>query len=357
MKDRLSAFRRAMKRLGVADFLLTNPADFFYLTGFTGDESAVLITNRDVFLITDRRFEEQIKHECAWAKTYMRRGSLNAEIASVCKERKIKQLAVQSDKLSLADAQELRKLNRSAKLVPAAGIMASMRLFKTPDEIRVMNKAIRVAQDAFLAMRKTIDLDQTEIEIAARLEYEMKSRGASRPSFPTIVAEGPNAALPHAHPGRRKVRKGSAILIDWGARVGGYCSDLTRVLFVGSIPRKIGEVYRIVLDAQVAAIDHVKPGQRMCDVDAVARTLIAKAGFGDQFNHGLGHGLGLDVHEAPSLSWRSKELLKPGMVVTVEPGIYIPGVGGVRIEDDVLVTPKGHRVMSRLDKTIQGAVL
>lgn len=357
VKDRLAAFRRPMKKLGVSGFLLTNPVDYFYLTGFTGDESAVMVTPRDVHLITDRRFEEQIKHECGWAKTYMRRGSLNAEIAQACKDLKIKKLGVQGNHLSLADADELGKLCRSVKCIPNAGILTTLRRFKSPDEIRAMNKALRVAEEAFQSLRKAIKPGQTEIEIAARLEFEMKSRGASGPSFPTIVAEGPNAALPHAHPGKRKARKGSAILIDWGARVGGYCSDLTRMLFIGSIPRKIGEVYKIVLDAQLAGIDHVKPGNRMCDVDKVARSLIAKAGYGDNFNHGLGHGLGLDVHEAPSLSWRSDEALKPGMVVTVEPGIYLPGVGGVRIEDDVLVTSKGHRVLSRLDKSLTSAVI
>ncbi len=357
LKPRISAFRRAMKKLGVSGFLLTNPVDYFYLTGFTGEESAVMITNRDVYLITDRRFEEQISRECAWAKTFMRRGSLHAEIATCCKDVKITRLGVQANHVSIGDMAALRKVIRSVKTVPASGLVAGMRLLKTEDEVRVLNKALRVAENAFKALRESIAPGQTEIEVAARLEYEMKSRGASGPSFPTIVAEGPNAALPHAHPGRRRVRKGGSLLIDWGARVGGYCSDLTRVLFVGSIPRKIGELYRIVLDAQLAAIAQVKPGRRMCDVDEVARSMITRSGFGDEFSHGLGHGLGLDVHEAPSLSWRSDEPLRPGMVVTVEPGIYISGVGGVRIEDDVLVTQKGHRVLSRLDKALEGAVV
>ncbi|MEK7732384.1 MAG: M24 family metallopeptidase, partial [Planctomycetota bacterium] len=207
------------------------------------------------------------------------------------------------------------------------------------------------------AMLSTIRVGQTELEMAARLEYEMKRRGASSPAFPTICAEGPNAAVPHAHPGLRKVKRDRAILFDWGARVGRYCSDLTRVVFVGSIPPKLGEVYRIVLEAQLAGIAAVKPGRRMCDVDAAARKIIADAGYGDAFTHGLGHGLGLDVHEPPSLSFRSKEELEPGMIVTVEPGIYLPGVGGVRIEDDILVTPTGGRILTKLDKTLVGAVI
>lgn len=185
----------------------------------------------------------------------------------------------------------------------------------------------------------------------------MRRRGATGTAFPSICAEGRNAALPHAHPGARRVKHGSAILFDWGARVGRYCSDLTRVVFVGSIPPKIGAVYPIVLEAQRRAIAALRPGARMCDVDAVARDYIRDAGFGEAFNHGLGHGLGLDVHEPPSLSWRSTEKLEPGMVVTVEPGIYLPGVGGVRIEDDCLVGERNGRVLSGLGKSLSEAVL
>jgi len=246
---------------------------------------------------------------------------------------------------------------RGTQLVLAPPIVESMRRLKDEAELAVMRRAIRVAEDAFEAMRKTIRSGQTELELAARLEYEMKCRGASAPAFPTICAEGANAAAPHAHPGRRKIKRGSAILFDWGARVGRYCSDLTRMLFLGSIPARLREVYSVVLEAQLAGVAAVRPGWRMCDVDDAARSVIKRAGFGDRFTHGLGHGLGLNVHEPPSLSWRSKEELEPGMLVTVEPGIYLPGVGGVRIEDDVLVTPKGNRVLTSLDKSLEGAVV
>jgi len=246
---------------------------------------------------------------------------------------------------------------KGIRLIPAPPILAQMRRLKNDDELAAMSRAIRVAEDAFKATLLTIRPGQTELEMAARLEYEMKRRGASGPAFNTICAEGPNAAKPHAVPGNRKTRKGSAILFDWGARVGGYNSDLTRMVFVGSIPPKIGEIYRIALEAQQAAIAAIRPGRKMCDVDGVARKIITDAGYGKQFTHGLGHGLGLEVHEAPSLSWRSKEELVPGMVVTVEPGIYLPGIGGVRIEDDVLVTSRGHRVLTHLNKSLESAVI
>ena len=355
--NRLSRCRQQMKKHRVAGYLLSNPTDYFYLTGFTGEDSAVLITPKDVHLITDGRFDESSRQECPWARKWMRKGLLNPEIAKVLKELKLKSAAVQTEHLTVDSHAEINKLTRGCRLSTAPAITAEMRCLKSPAELTVMRKAIRVAEDAYEALLGTIRLGQTELEMAARLEYEMKIRGASGPSFPTICAEGPNAALPHAHPGRRKVRAGSAILFDWGARVGGYCSDLTRVLFVGSMPCQVGEVYAIVLEAQLRAIAAIKPGVRMCDVDAVARGFIAAAGHGEAFNHGLGHGLGLDVHEPPSLSWRSDAKLAAGMVVTVEPGIYLPRVGGVRIEDDILVTPTGCRVLSRLDKKRDNAII
>jgi Xaa-Pro aminopeptidase len=357
IKERITRCRRQMKKVGAGAFLVSNPRDFFYLTGFSGDESAVMVTPRDVYMISDGRFEEQLKKEAGWAKTYMRRGMLNDEIAKACEDLKIKKLAVQSEALTLADHDEINRLTNGTRLVAAPTLMGGLRILKSPGEVRAMSKALRNAEEAFVAMRQTIKVGQTELEMAARLEYEMKARGATAPSFPTICAEGANAALPHASPGQRKVKRGSAILFDWGARVNGYCSDLTRMVFVGGVPRKIGEIYDVVLDAQLAAIDAIRPGRRMCDIDAVARKIVTDAGYGDQFNHGLGHGLGIDVHEAPSLSWRSTAKLEPGMLVTVEPGIYLPGVGGVRIEDDVLITTTGKRVLSTLSKRLQDAVI
>lgn len=346
-----------MKKSGIDAYLVTKRMDQFYLTGFTGEDSTVLVTPKVIHIISDGRFDEAINQECPWVTRWMRKGLLNAEIARVFGELKLRKVAIQADGLSLADHDELRKLRKQSKLIPAPPIIGRMRTLKDKTELAAMGKALRIAEDAFLALRETIRVGQTELELAARIEYEMKIRGASGPSFATICAEGPNAALPHAHPGNRKVKPGSAILLDWGARAGFYCSDLTRMIFVDTIPPKLGRVYNIVLEAQQRAIAAIRPGARMCDVDTVARSYIAEAGYGPQFNHGLGHGLGLDVHEPPSLSWRSSDKLVAGMVVTVEPGIYLPGIGGIRIEDDVLVTPQGRRVLSRLGTSAAQAVI
>ncbi|HNQ21618.1 MAG TPA: Xaa-Pro peptidase family protein [Phycisphaerae bacterium] len=357
IKQRLARCRRDMKKHGIGAYLLSKRMDGYYLTGFTGEDSAVLVLPREVHVITDGRFETSFNEECPWAKRWLRKMLLNDEIANVCRQLKLRRVAVQGDALTLDDHDQLRKLNGATRLVKAPPILSDMRKHKDDSELVLLRQALRVAEEAFRAVCKQICLGMTEVELAARLEYEMRARGASGPSFPTILAEGPNAALPHAVPGRRKVRMGSALLMDWGARCPFYASDLTRVVFIGRIPPRLGEVYEIVLAAQLRAIAAIRPGARMCDVDKVARDYITQAGYGKEFGHGLGHGLGLDVHEAPSLSWRSKEPLAEGMVVTVEPGIYLPGVGGVRIEDDVVVAPNGCRVLSRLPKNLADMVI
>ncbi len=354
---RLSDARSEMAKRDLPAYLLTRHMDTYYMTGFTGEDSAVIVTPRAVHLVSDCRFDEAIGSEVPWVKKHLRKALLQDEIANVCRRLKLERLAFQADDISVEMLAALRKLARPTKFVIAPPIVNRLRIAKDARELKTLGEAIKVAQDAFMATRRSIRVGQTEQELAARLEYEMRKRGSSGAAFGTIVAEGSNASHPHAHSGKRKVKPGSAILFDWGATVGFYRSDLTRCLFMGKIQPKIGRIYQIVLDAQLAAIDAIRPGARMCDVDDVARGLITKAGFGKQFGHGLGHGLGLDVHEPPSLSWRSKEKLEPGSVVTVEPGIYLPGVGGIRIEDDVLVTSTGHRVLSDLKKDLQSAVL
>ena len=354
---RLALVRERMAKKNLPAYLLTDRMDGYYLTGFTGEDSAVLITPKVVHLISDGRFEESIKAECSWAKVSLRKGLLEPEIGSVVRGYRLPKVGIQADRMTVESQAAIRKAARPVRLVKAPPIVNDLRKFKDEIEVDILLEAIKVAQDAFKAMRRTIRVGQTEIELAARLEYEMKRRGATGPSFPTIVAEGPNAALPHAFPGQRKVKNGSAILFDWGAAYPFYCSDLTRMLFLGKVPAKMRKIYGIVKDAKDKATAAIRPGARMCDVDAVARNHIAKAGFKKYFGHGLGHGLGLYVHEAPSLSWRSQEKLKAGMVVTVEPGIYLPGVGGVRIEDDVLVTDDGARVLSSLSTELEDAVI
>ena len=357
IKQRLAACRAKMKKAGFSAFLVTNRPDQVYLTGFTGEDGGVLITAKDLCLLTDSRFQTSRKMEAPWAKAVFRKFTLEDELGKLAKKLRLRKLGIQPDYVPLATCSVFRKAVKPTKVVAAPNLVGDLRLHKDNYELKMIRASLRVAEKAFLKTIRRIRVGQTELEIAARLEYEMKVLGSSRPSFETIVAEGLNAALPHAFPGKRKVRRGSHILIDWGAYLSWYCSDLTRVVFVGRVPPRIREIYEIVLEAQLKAIEALRPGARMCDVDAVARKHIKKAGYGRYFGHGLGHGLGIDIHEAPSLSWRSKAELEPGMVVTVEPGIYLPGVGGVRLEDDVVVTQRGCRVLSGLTKEINELVV
>lgn len=355
--DRLARLRTKMRKKGMSALLITNRVDQIYLTGFTGEDGAALITRRAVVLLTDGRFETSHKKEAPWATAHLRKGTLAAALADILRRKKMTEVHVQAEYTTVDTLSSFRRAARGVRFRPVRDMVGRMRIRKDPGEVRAIENAIRIAESAFRATCKTIRAGQTERQIAARLTYEMQRRGAQGPSFPGIVAEGPNAALPHAVPGDRKIRRGSAILLDWGAVADHYVSDLTRVVFLGRPPKRIARIYEITLEAQRRAIEAIKPGKKMTEVDGVARTVIAETGHARHFGHGLGHGIGLDVHEPPRLSYAGRGRLEPGMVVTVEPGIYLPSVGGVRIEDDVLVTPSGNRVLSRLSKDLGQACL
>lgn len=354
---RLAALRERMKEGRIKALLITVDSDLFYLTGFTGEDSAAFITETGVHIITDGRFKDSVQRECPWADVFIRKGLLTAALAERIRRLKLRSVAVQGQGLTLDRYESLSEELPAVRMAAAPFRVASVREKKGQEELRLLGRAIRVAEGAFEATRAAIRIGQTELEIAARLEYEMKTRGASGPAFATICAEGPNAALPHAHPGKRKVKQGSAILLDWGARVERYCSDLTRMIYVGGISSKWRKLHDVVDEARRRAIAGIRPGVTVKEVDSAARTHISDQGWGEAFSHGLGHGLGLDVHEAPSVSWRTDEVLEEGMVITIEPGIYLPGFGGVRIEDDVLVTAKGARVLTHLPRDAASAVL
>lgn len=355
--ERLRGCRAAMARERIPAYLITQRSDQIYLTGFNGEDGAVLITPREVVLITDGRFDEAAERQAPWAARFLRGPHLTEGIAEVAGQHRVKSMAVQPEHMTLAMLDALGRACRGIRITQAPPIASRLRRIKDRTEIGLIRHSIAVAEGAFKATRKALRPRMTELEVAALLEYEMKKRGAARPSFQTIAAVGPNAALPHAEPGDRRLTANSMILLDWGAHCEGYCSDLTRVLFMGKISPRLKHVYQIVLDAQLKAIAAVAPGRRASEVDRVARDHIDACGYGDAFSHGLGHGLGLDIHEDPRLKRGFDDVLEPGMVVTIEPGIYLPGVGGVRIEDDVLVTSSGHEVLTTLNKTLRWATL
>ncbi len=354
---RLAACREALARRKLDALLITNRVDQFYLTEFDGEDGAALVFPEDVCLLTDGRFAEEAQNNAPWTVRVVRTGALKDAVHRVTRRHRVRRLGFQPEHISVALFGELRKLLRPAQLLPLPKVPADSRLRKDASEVAAIREAIRVAETAFRTVIRRLKVGMTELELAAELQHEMLSLGASEASFPIIVAEGPNSSRPHARPGNRKIGVGSAVLIDWGATVTHYRSDLTRVVFVRRIPPRFRQMYDKVLAAQAEAIVAIRPGVRMCDVDAKARRFLAKAGLGHRFGHGLGHGLGLDIHEAPRLARKVVDRLEPGMVVTVEPGVYIPGVGGVRIEDDVLVTEQGAEVLTSLPRDLGAMVV
>ena len=359
---RLKPLRQRVRDAGHDAVLVINPVDTRYLTGFVGDDSWTLVPVKGtkVYVLSDARFDEQIAREAPHVNAVMRKRSLVDELKMLRDRLKLSRVAVQKGSLTV-DRFDAIKKGLGARAVAAwdDGLI-TQRAVKDAGEVKLIAKAGKIQQAAFRELRDFIEPGQTESEVAAFLEYRMRCLGADGVSFPSIVAADANAALPHAIPGKTKIKKNGLVLIDWGAKFKGYCSDMTRVIFTGKGPSKeMRKVYQVVLDAQLAGIDACRPGVRLREVDAAARKVIVDAGYGDRFGHGLGHGIGLDIHEDPRLSHLAdaQAVLEPGQVVTVEPGVYLPGVGGVRIEDDVLITGRGHRVLTDLPKAIESATI
>ncbi len=335
--------------------LVTNCNNVSYLTGFTGDDSYLMLTPTDCWLISDPRYEQQIAQECPGLKTFIRQPSELLWDVTVGEIRKAKvgSLLVEGDSMTASAYEGLKSQLESVSIGLSRGLVESLRVIKDKSEIEILRCAIMMAERVFLSVRQQLHGNQTELDVANEIDRQVRALGGEGCSFKPIVAVGERAALPHARPTRRAIGSAPFVLIDWGAIYRMYRSDLTRVLITDKVPPKFAKVYSAVLAAQTAALECMKPGVLVSAVDAAARAEIEKAGMGPQFNHGLGHGIGLDIHEAPRLGKNHDRPLEPGMVVTVEPGVYFPGWGGVRIEDDVLITNDGHEVLSSLPRSME----
>ncbi len=341
--------------------LITRVEDVAYLSGFTGEDSCLLLVGRGAgVLITDGRYDQQARRECPDLEVLIRTGPMGSAIAAAARDHGVKRLGFQGGHVPVLFSEKLAGLLDDVVVTPVGENVAELRKVKDDDEIRAIRKAVRIAERAFrelIAPGADALVGRREREIAAELDYRMRLAGADGASFETIVAAGAHASLPHYRPGGARVKADQAVLIDWGASVEGYVSDLTRVLLPGRIPPKLIEAYEVVRLAQAAGIAAVRPGVCSKSADAAAREVIEASAFRGTFRHGLGHGIGRDVHESPALSPRSDARLRKGMVVTVEPGVYLPGVGGIRIEDDVLVTGDGAKRLSTLARTAAAMTL
>ena len=350
---RRDKFRRNFKKEGADCFLVTNFTNVTYLSGFTGDDSFLLFLPDRELVLSDPRYTTQLQQECPDLDLEIRSPgtAMFKLIQKVFRAVKPRGIGFESGSMSVHMHGHLCEEVPGVEWVPCNGLIEILRMVKDREEVQAIRGAVAMAQRAFAVARAGLRGAETERAVAHGLENQIRLFGGRGCSFPPIVATGPRAALPHATPESIPIESHGLLLIDWGADgPEGYKSDLTRVLVTGKISPKLERVYRLVLKAQERAIRAIRPGVLCSAVDAAARKVIAAAGFGKYFGHGLGHGIGLDIHEGPRLAGGSDRPLRAGMVVTVEPGVYLPGVGGVRIEDDVLVTRDGHTVLSDVPK-------
>ncbi len=348
---KLARIREKMAGEGVDAFLITTYLNWRYLSGFKGDAGQILITEDSSYIFTDSRYTEQATSEAPDFQVIQT--SLDTDpLKDTLKKERVRSLAFEKDQVTYAAYERMAERFEGVALKGVAGWVEDLRMRKTPEEISLIAKAQEIADEAFSLVTRSIRVGAAESELAMELEFTMRRLGAESLAFPPIVVSGQRSSLPHGRPTLNKVSPGDFLTFDFGARYEGYCSDETRTFVIGPLDKKHEEIYKIVLEAQLAGLEAAKPGVPGKAVDAAARKVIEDAGYGEYFGHGTGHGVGLAVHEGPSAGKKGETLLEPGMVITVEPGIYIPGFGGCRIEDLVVITENGKEILSASPKEL-----
>ncbi len=344
IKKRIKAIRYQLKKKHIKSLLVTKPANVTYSTGFLGDDSWALITDGTVYLLTDGRYTEQAKNECPLCTIIERDGPMAKAVETLIKKLKsVRTISVEKSS-SLAVFEALKK-HVKVRLKTVDNIIESVRKIKDSSEIAAVAAAAKIAARALKQTTAYIKTGTTENELAGRLDFHIR-RAAATNSFETIVAFGPNASRPHHRPTSRKLKKNDTVLIDFGVRFNGYCCDITRCFIVGRPDPFYKKAYNAVHRAHAAALRLIKAGVTVKKIDAAAKKVISKYNL-PLYSHGTGHGLGLEVHEQPIISALSKDKLRPGMVLTIEPAVYIPGKLGIRIEDNILVTKTGCKILTR----------
>lgn len=352
LPPRLQRLTELLDDLALDAMLITDEINVRYLSGFTGDSSILLVSSGGTTILSDGRYTAQIAEQCMGIDTQIRSSTqlLRDVVQEVLVASGAQRVGIEADKVTLAEYQFLEAGCEGIQFVSTTAIVEKLRMIKDEFEIASTRKAVEIAEQVFMDLIPTLGSEQTERAIAHDLEHRMRLLGAEGCSFEPIVAAGPGGALPHYQPQNRTLANHASLLIDWGAKFEGYASDLTRTLHQQNVSDAFKRAYEGVLEAQLAAIELIKPGVPVREVDAAARAALARHGILDAFKHGLGHGTGLQIHESPRISPVSDEILAEGMIITVEPGVYYDGDFGIRIEDDVLVTDSGHEVLSSLPK-------
>lgn len=349
--DKIGKIRKAFMNFDIDGMLITSPYNRRYTTNFTGTAGAALITHDAAYFITDFRYTEQAEAQAHGFEVIRYGKSLIKEIADQAKQHNIEKLGFEQDHVTFSEWLKYKE-EVQAELIPVSGLIEELRMVKTENEVALLKEAADIADAAFKHILDYLKPGAAEIEIANELEFFMRKCGATSSSFDIIVASGWRSALPHGVASDKNIEHGDFVTLDYGALHKGYVSDITRTVSVGKPSSQLQEIYHIVLEAQMKAVEEIGPGMTGVEADAIARDLITERGYGQYFGHSLGHGIGLEVHEGPGLSPRSDEKLVPGMLVTVEPGIYLPKIGGVRIEDDILITETGNERLTHSTKEL-----
>lgn len=348
VKDRI--FQSGIDAILVLNIESSNIVTTRYLSGFTGSFSALIITPKRHIILTDSRYWTQVKSESSFELVkYMPPKTFLDSVAEILANLEVKKLGLEKDKISLSHYEALiSKVN--CEIEDITGTISEVRSKKSDEEIENIKVAVEIAEEAFKKMLEIARPGMKESQLAAYLEYQMKLLGAEDVAFESIVASGPRSALPHGRASEKLIEKGEPIVVDWGARYKGYNSDITRVFCIGEPNERVKHIHKVVYEAQQKALESIRAGKTGREIDEIARNHINEAGYGEYFGHGLGHGLGLEVHENPSLSYRNDKPLEVGNVVTVEPGIYLEGEFGIRIEEDVVVSEDGCKILTTLER-------
>jgi len=333
--------------------VVTHPANWYYLTGFTGEAGTLIVRPEGATLISDGRFTTQAREETPSIRYIEQKGSLTESAGRFLREKSVRRVGFDATQVSVAQLGLLRKAaGARTKWISAPGLVEAIRIRKGPSELALMRQAAILAGDVLKGALKLLKPGVTENEVAAEIEYQMRRRGASGPAFETIVAFGERSALPHARPTAKRLRKNELVVLDLGVILSHYCSDITRTVFVGKAPASVKRWHQAVLEAQAAAIGAARAGASTGDVDAAARQILTGYKLDRHFTHSTGHGLGLEVHENPRVARGQTARLESGYVITIEPGVYMAGVGGIRIEDDIAVHPEKTEVLTRVPRDL-----
>ena len=350
---RLAALRKTLKSDNLDALIVSNLNHVRYLTGFSGSSGLLVVDRLRAHFFTDPRYDTQSRREVKGARVAITGRPLAAGFTSVpALHKRFARVGFERDHVTILECEEFSQNLNGSLLAPTSGMVECYAMVKDKAELLQIEKAVKITDDTFAHVLQFIKPGVRETELAAEMEYFMKLAGSSNPAFETIVASGARSALPHGAASSKKLAHGDFVTFDFGARVNGYMADMTRTVVVGKASAKQKKIYNLVLKAQKAGVARVKHKRAAADVDRACRRIIDRAGYGKYFGHGTGHGIGLFIHEGPRLAETSTDILARGMVVTVEPGVYLPGWGGVRIEDDVLVTTSGGRALNKSPKNL-----